>query len=89
MLTNIGRNLIYVGATSNLLERIKQHKNGNGSTFTSKYHVNKLVWFEEFSSLGDSFKREKQIKQWRKEWKWNLIKQSNPDLNDLYIELEK
>lgn len=76
--------MLYVGATKNLFNRIELHRKGKGSVFTKKYHIKYLMYYEDFS---DAFVREKQIKNWHKDWKWNLIKKVNPDLQDLSTRL--
>ncbi|MDV7187786.1 GIY-YIG nuclease family protein [Lutibacter sp. TH_r2] len=86
ILSNKNKTTLYVGVTSNLVRRIGEHKNGN-STFTRKYNVNELMYFEEFLDLSLAIKREKQLKTWHSEWKWNLVKEGNPDLVDLYDDL--
>ena len=55
--------------------------------FTKKYNATILIYFEEFWDFGDAIAREKQLKNWHKEWKWNLVKVLNPELKDLYLEL--
>jgi len=87
ILTNKNLTVLYVGATKNLKNRIDCHKNGTGAVFTKKYNATILIYFEEFDDFHDAFAREKQLKNWHKDWKWNLIKKSNPDLKDLYLEL--
>lgn len=87
MLSNPTRKLLYIGATKNLLNRLKLHEKGTASVFTKKYHVKYLMHFEEFDDVSEAFKREKQIKNWKKDWKWNLIKENNPNLLDLSIKL--
>ncbi len=74
MLSNKTRTMLYVGVTSGLVIRITQNKNGTGSLFTAKYHLKYLMYFEEFISMDQAIAREKQLKNWHKEWKWNLIK---------------
>jgi putative endonuclease len=83
-LTNFQRTTLYIGFTSNLTRRILEHKQGKGSEFTSKYKLTILVYAEEFDSIVDAIDREKQLKNWHKEWKWNLVKQHNPKLEDWY-----
>jgi len=83
-LTNFQRTTLYIGFISNLAKRIWEHKEGKGSKFTSKYKLTILVYAEEFDSIVDAIDREKQLKNWHKEWKWNLIKQHNPKLEDWY-----
>ncbi|CAM2915300.1 putative endonuclease [Flavobacterium succinicans] len=87
ILTNKNYTVLYVGATKNLKNRIDCHRNGTGAVFTKKYNATILIYFEAFDDLADAFKREKQIKNWHKEWKWNLEKLSNPELKDLYLNL--
>ena len=87
ILSNERRSVLYIGVTSNLYNRLVEHKSGKGSIFTKKYNLKVLLYFEEFSSIDQAISREKQLKNWHKEWKWNLIKQINPDLMDLFEEL--
>jgi len=87
ILSNKTRSMLYVGVTGDLILRIAQHKEGRGSIFTNKYHLKDLMYFEEFTEIGQAIAREKQIKNWHKEWKWNLIKSANPGLRDLYENL--
>jgi len=84
IVSNKNRTVLYVGVTSILLKRIVQHKDGNGSVFTKKYSVNELLYYEVFSNINLAIKREKQLKNWHSDWKWNLIKETNPELIDLY-----
>ncbi|MDD7914155.1 GIY-YIG nuclease family protein [Polaribacter ponticola] len=86
ILSNKNRTVLYVGYTENLSRRVSEHKKGKGALFTKKYSVCELLYFEEFEDLKDARKREKQLKNWHKEWKWNLIKKSNPNLITLEIE---
>jgi putative endonuclease len=87
ILTNKNQTVLYVGATKNLKNRIDKLIDGTGAIFTKKYNVTILVYFEEFDQYEDAFKREKQLKNWHKDWKLNLVKRSNPELNDLYLSL--
>jgi putative endonuclease len=82
-LSNSTRSLLYAGATKNVIKRLWLHELGTASVFTKKYHIEYLIYFEEFEEIGDAFKRKKQIKNWHKDWKWNLIKEMNPELLDL------
>ncbi|SBO12159.1 GIY-YIG nuclease superfamily protein [Vibrio mediterranei] len=79
--------MLYVGVTSQLKQRIWQHKNGVVDGFSKKYHVNKLVFFEVHQSMTAAIIREKQIKRWKRDWKENLIKSMNPNWMDLYDSL--
>ncbi|MFV8370790.1 GIY-YIG nuclease family protein [Flavobacterium sp. LB2P74] len=87
ILTNKNATVLYVGATKNLKNRIDCHRSGIGGVFTKKYNATILIYFEEFDDLSDAFKREKQLKNWHKDWKWNIAKLSNPELKDLYLNL--
>ncbi|CAH1528033.1 hypothetical protein THOG05_10250 [Vibrio rotiferianus] len=60
-----------------------QHKNGIVEGFTKKYNVHKLVYFELFEDISTAISREKQLKQWRREWKLELVRESNPNFLDI------
>lgn len=85
ILTNKNRTVLYVGYTDDLDRRIIEHSNGNGAVFTKKYNVCDLIYFEEFDNKKVAKSREKQLKNWHKEWKWNLVKEANPSLETLSI----
>ena len=85
--TNKNFSVLYIGATKDLKYRIECNKDGTGAVFTKKYSASILIYFEEFDDYRDAFAREKQLKNWHKDWKWNLAKLSNPELKDLYLEL--
>jgi putative endonuclease len=87
ILTNKYNKVLYVGVTNNLIRRVYEHKNKLISGFTSKYNVNKLVYYESFQSVFDAIKREKEIKGWKREKKVTLINSFNPEWKDLYEEL--
>jgi putative endonuclease len=74
---------LYIGVTTNLPERIGQHKSKMIDSFTKAYDVTRLVYFEEFFDVRDAITREKQLKKWRRAWKIELIEQSNPDWEEL------
>ena len=82
ILTNKSRTL-YTGVTGDLEHRVYEHKHGKGSTFTSKYKINQLVYFESFPYILDAIAREKQIKGWLREKKIALIDSMNPGWEDL------
>ena len=84
IITNHTNTVLYTGVTNNLSRRIKEHKNGLvNSSFTKKYHLYKLIWFEEFNSPEEAILIEKRIKGWKREKKINLIRKKNPNFNDL------
>ena len=78
---------LYTGVTSNLLKRIWEHKNKVVEGFTSKYNVHILVWYEVHEVMETAIKREKVIKNWKREWKIKLIEKMNPHWIDLYNDL--
>lgn len=79
---------LYIGVTNNLARRIYEHKNGIIKGFTEKYHVHRLVYFEETNDIETAIAREKQLKNWRRYWKLDLINKSNPEWKDLANELD-
>jgi putative endonuclease len=78
---------LYLGVTSNLIRRVHQHKNKLLPGFTSRYGVDRLVWFEIYDDSLTAIAREKDIKKWRRAWKIRLIEESNPEWHDLYPEI--
>jgi putative endonuclease len=78
---------LYTGVTSDLLGRIWQHKNDASEGFTKKYHVHSLVWYEQHETMESAIVREKAIKAWKREWKFELIEKSNLEWRDLYDEI--
>ena len=78
---------IYVGVTSDLIRRVYEHKQGVVPGHTKRYQINKLVYFEEYSSSYDALQREKNMKHWPRVYKTRLILQMNPTWRDLYDEI--
>ena len=78
---------LYVGMTDDLLRRVWEHKIKAVPGFTTKYSVDRLVWFESHETLEFALLREKRIKGWKREWKIQLIERHNPHWLDLYDEL--
>jgi putative endonuclease len=74
---------LYIGVTNNLRTRLEQHRSGHGSEFVWKHSVHHLVHAEEFASPQDAIAREKQLKNWRRDWKIQLIEKENPGWSDL------
>ena len=87
IMSNRNRTTFYIGVTSDLKTRIADHKNGIGSKFTEKYKVNELLYHEDFPDIYQAIDREKQLKNWHRQWKINLIQSVNPDMNDLFWEI--
>lgn len=81
------RGTLYIGVTSNLVGRLWQHREGVAPGFTSRYAVNRLVYFERFEEMEPAIAREKQLKRWHRQWKLNLIEEANPDWHDLAVGL--
>src|ERR1700709_342219 len=74
---------LYAGVTSNLLRRIYQHRTAALRGFTAEHGVKRLVWFEMHGTMESAIAREKQLKNWRREWKVDLILKGNPTWRDL------
>ena len=85
MVANRSR-VLYVGFTSDLYVRVRQHRRGEFGGFTCEYGCNRLVWFERFGGPLEAIAREKQIKRWRREKKVALIEMNNPTWEDLSVE---
>jgi len=82
-MSNRWRTTLYIGVTNNLERRVLEHKRGEGSDFTTKYKLERLIYFEEGDSIEAAIAREKQLKNWQRDWKMELIKEMNPELEDL------
>jgi putative endonuclease len=78
---------LYIGVTSDLIRRIYEHKNKIVDGFTSKYNVDRLVYFEAGTDAEGAISREKELKRWRRSWKIQLIGSKNPSWKDLYPQL--
>ncbi len=87
ILSNAQRTVLYTGVTSDLVNRVYQHKKGEGSKFTSKFRANFLLYYEHHQTMYQAIQREKHIKKWKREWKLNLIRSLNPELKDLWNEI--
>lgn len=79
---------LYTGVTSDLIRRIRQHKEGLADGFTKKYSVKTLVYYEPFESADAAIQREKRIKDWKRQWKIDLIEKANPNWHDLFEDLK-
>ena len=85
MLASGKRGTIYIGVTSDLLSRVIQHKDHLfPKSFTAKYEVTRLVWYEAHDSAETAIRRERQLKEWRRAWKVELIQKANPTWRDLW-----
>jgi putative endonuclease len=84
MMSNRYRGAIYVGVTSDLIGRASQHRLGLVEGFTRKYGLRLLVFYEQHSTMENAITREKQLKNWKRSWKIELIERSNPQWGDLF-----
>jgi putative endonuclease len=85
--TNRHNTTLYIGVTSNLVQRIYQHKIKFFKGFTAQYNVDKLVYFEQFEDMKSAITREKRLKVWKRDWKIRLINEMNPCWKELYFDL--
>ena len=83
ILSNKKNGILYIGMTNDLERRMFEHKNKLIKGFTKKYSLDKLVYFELFQYANDAIKREKQLKNWNRQWKIDLIEKDNIEWNDL------
>jgi putative endonuclease len=84
LLTKVKRNVLYVGVTDDLENRVAEHRSGKGGAFTARYQVNTLVYAEEYQYIEDAIAREKEIKGWRRSKKDALVTSVNPTWADLF-----
>ena len=75
---------LYVGVTSDLVQRVWQHKNDSADGFTKRYRIHDLVWYEVHDTMHSAIAREKAIKEWRRAWKITLIEKDNLQWHDLF-----
>jgi len=80
---------LYLGVTRDLVRRVYQHKTKATPGFTSRYGVQRLVWFETYDDPTTAIAREKDVKKWRRAWKLRLIEEANPTWRDLYEEIAR
>lgn len=78
---------LYIGVTSDIVKHISEHKNDVVAGFTRRYGVHALVWYEIHETMESAISREKTIKEWKRQWKLELIEKENPQWNDLYDSL--
>jgi putative endonuclease len=78
---------LYIGITSSLVKRVWEHKEKLVKSFTSKYNIDRLVYYEIFDDPENAIKREKRLKEYKRQWKIDLIEKNNPEWKDLYEEI--
>lgn len=84
MMSNKKDGVLYIGVTSDIVKRIYEHKNGFVDGFTKQYNLKNLVYYEVYDDITEAVKREKQLKNWHREWKVELVNMQNPHWEDLY-----
>ena len=77
---------LYTGSTEDIEGRVSEHKQKLRAGFTARYGVDKLVWYEDYTTRDGAFNRERQIKKWNRAWKIELIEAQNPEWRDLWAE---
>jgi putative endonuclease len=87
ILSNTRRGVLYVGVTSDIVQRIAQHRAKAVAGFTNRYGVMLLVYLEEHASIAEARAREGALKRWRRDWKFELIESLNPEWRDLADDL--
>jgi putative endonuclease len=87
ILSSRRKGTLYVGVTSDLIRRVWEHKNGLVEGFTKRYGVHDLVWYEVHETMESAIGREKARKEWKRNWKLEMIEKGNPDWKDIYNEL--
>lgn len=89
IMTNKNNTVLYTGVTGNIIQRLRDHKNGRNTTaFTKKYNINKLVYVESTDSVEAALNFEKKIKSWSRKKKIELIEKDNPTWEDLGLKYE-
>jgi putative endonuclease len=87
IMSNYKRTTFYIGVTNSLERRVLEHKQGLTPGFTQRYKLKHLVYYEVAPSMWEAIAREKQLKNWHRDWKINLIKSVNPEMKDLSAEV--
>lgn len=87
ILTTKNNKMLYIGVTNHLSRRVYEHREGMNEGFTKRFHIKKLVYYEQWPTILDAIKREKVLKEWNRSWKNRLITKFNPQWRDLYEEI--
>ena len=87
IITNKPYGTLYIGVTGDLVKRSYEHKQGLAEGFSKEHDLHLLVWYEVHEDVLAAITREKQLKEWRRDWKINLIQAMNPDWKDLYLDI--
>ncbi|WP_353216879.1 GIY-YIG nuclease family protein [Sandarakinorhabdus sp.] len=86
LMASAPRGTLYLGVTSNLLNRVLQHRTGHFEGFTSRYDVKRIAWNDSHAAIADAIRREKAMKFWKRAWKIRLIEEHNPHWLDLAVD---
>lgn len=78
----------YIGVTNDLVRRVYEHKEGITGGFTRKYNLRTLVYYEVYEEIEESIKREKQLKNWKRQWKLDMVDKINPEWKDLWLDIQ-
>jgi putative endonuclease len=84
IMTNKPNGVIYVGTCADLVVRVAQHRERKGSAFCRRYNLRRLVYAEPYPTIDEAIRREKAMKEWRRDWKVKRIVEMNPDWDDLW-----
>jgi len=84
MMSNKQDGVLYIGVTSDIVKRVYEHKNDFVDGFTKQYNLKNLVYYEVYDEIEEAIKREKQLKNWHRDWKIELVNKQNPQWEDLY-----
>lgn len=87
MLASKKDGVLYIGVTNDLVKRTYQHQQEEYDCFTAKYHVHRLVYYEQYTDIEKAILREKRLKKWYRAWKIKLIEDNNPNWQDLYDQI--
>jgi putative endonuclease len=87
ILANRPKGVLYVGSTGDLSRRLNEHKGQLAASFTAKYGLTLLVYFEEYPTIAEARQRERAVKHWRRDWKFELVERLNPAWSDLSLQL--
>ena len=86
IMTNKPKGTLYIGITNNLIRRVYEHKNDLiENSFTSRYSLHRLVYYEVYNYVWDAIRREKNVKKWKRNWKIRMIEEMNPNWDDLVL----
>lgn len=89
ILTNVPRGTLYTGVTNDLVRRTHQHRSGSTQSFTRRYGLKMLVYYERHDTPGAAIQREKNIKHWSRAWKLKLVESQNPQWRDFFKDITR